>query len=216
MKLIHLAAAAAIATSVSTTFTACGEERADDALTIEDGNDERKKGAGERDAPGIEVNGAGRLLTQAEIEAALPTVQDMPTGWTRDKENEEDDDSEDDEKVTPVRCEEIMGEAEDDEDAVAEATRAFKADDFGPFLTVEVSSYDAEVPDDALDEVADALSKCKKFTMVDAEGSKTKVVAESLSFPNLGDETFAVRMKMDTEFLPAALDLVMVRVGHTR
>ncbi len=214
MKLVHLTATFATTALLAAGLTACSEDRSDDALTIEeDDENTRNDDDQEAEAPGDEIDGAGRLLTADDIEAALPTVEDFPTGWSRDPDNEDEDDDEDD-TITPERCEDLFGDDAEQEEPLAEATRAFKESDFGPFVSVDISTYDDEVPDDTLDELAEALSECKEFTSVDSEGSRSTVTAEALSFPNLGDETFAVRMSLETEFLPAAVDLAMVRVGH--
>lgn len=216
MRLTRLAASLALTAIATTTLSACSEDRSDDALTIEDGKGAPLAGKDddEGDSEDDEFDRAGRVLSSAEITAALPTVKDLPKSWTRDTESEDDEDEEDEDTIKPKRCEEIFGDEIDEVDPEEEATRAFKADDFGPFLSVDLATYEDEVPDDLLDEIAAALSECKEFTSVDSEGEQSKVTAESLSFPNLGEETLAVRMTFETELFPAAINLAMVRIGH--
>lgn len=218
MKLTRLTASLALAVLVTTTLSACSEDRADDALTIEDGKGAKPAGKDVDDNEDQdredEFGRAGRILSSPEITAALPTVRDLPKGWSRDTESEDDEDDEDEDTIKPQRCEELFGDEFDEQDPKAEATRAFEADDFGPFLSVDIATYEDEVPDDLLDEIAAALSECKEFTSVDSEGEESKVKAEALSFPNLGEETLAVRMTFETELFPAAINLAMVRFGH--
>jgi hypothetical protein len=221
VKITRLAAAAALA-AAALSLSACSDDRADDALTIGDGNDApfaenddnngEKDGDSSPDAADHSFDEAGRLLTAAEIEAALPTLRDLPRGWTRDPESENDED--DSGTITPARCDDMFSRISGVDDATSQVDRAFKADEWGPFLSVQIGTYEAELADDVLGEMATALTACKQFTSVDEDGSKSKVRAESLSFPNLGEETLAVRMRMETELVPVAMDVVVVHVGH--
>lgn len=214
MRLTRLAASLALAVIATTTLSACSEDRADDALTIEDGKGAPLADQDDDQDEDDEFDRAGRLLSSDDIAAALPTVKDLPKTWARDTESENDEDDDDEDTIEPERCEELFGDDLDELDPEAEATRAFKADDFGPFLSVDVATYEEEVPDDLFDEIAAALSECKEFTSVDSEGEESKVKAEALSFPNLGEETLAVRMTFETDLFPAAINLAMVRIGH--
>lgn len=213
MKLTRLAATVVMAALTTPFLAACSDDRAGDALTIDDGDAASSGDAEPTDDQDADdpFDRAGRVLSAAEIRAALPTVKDLPTGWSRD--TEADDDEEDDEEISPPRCEDIFGDNTEAK-ATIDEERAFEADEWGPFLSAEIGTYEDEIPDDILDEVADALSTCKKFTSTDADGARTTFRAEALSFPNLGEETLAVRMKVETEIIPAAIDLVMVRIGH--
>lgn len=214
MRLTRLAASLALTVIATTSLSACSEDRADDALTIEDGKGAPFADKDDDQDEDDEFDRAGRLLSSDEIAAALPTVKDLPKTWARDTESENDEDDDDEDTIEPERCEELFGDDLDELDPEAEATRAFKADDFGPFLSVDVATYEEEVPDDLLDEIAAALSECKEFTSTDSDGEQSTAKAEALSFPNLGEETLAVRMTIETEIFPVAIDLAMVRIGH--
>ena len=95
----------------------------------------------------------------------------------------------------------------------AEGGVTFMAGMLGPFLGVEVSSYDDEVPDDQFAQVIDALADCPKFSVDDGE-SVAKFHATALSFPNYGEESLALRMTGTADDFAFGLDFVAIRVGH--
>lgn len=163
------------------------------------------------------LEAAGRELTKQEARAALPSVRVLPAGWSVDPENtmnsDEDDGSSD--TVTPERCQVVFDAMEtlDEEEPAAKAGVTFTGGMLGPFLGVSISSYAEEVPAEWFAQVLDGLSECPRFTLDDGE-SKTKFTVSALSFPNLGEESMALRMAAEAEGMPLALDLVAIRNGH--
>ena len=62
----------------------------------------------------------------------------------------------------------------------------------------------------------DALQKrlsCTTWTDTDSSGTKTTYELAPLSFPKIGDQTFAFRMTVETSLLSAESDFVYVRAG---
>lgn len=217
MKLTRILVPIAAATCLSMGLVACSGDDGD-ALTIGESGDDNGEGDNESDEENSEKHedGPGRLLTTKELNAALPVLGDLPSGWKRDKDNEDEDDDEDDgEKVTPARCEELLDNVDaEDKDPEAEATRAFTADDFGPFVSVEIETYDELVPGDALDKSAQALSQCRQFKTVDSDGTESTFKAKAVDFPSLGEETLAFQMDFTTDLFPGSGNFVAIRVGH--
>lgn len=204
------------------TLTSCGSETPQRAGTIDDPSATADSGSSnkrETDAKAEpDTDAAGRQLSKAEAKAALPRVSSLPAGWSVDPENTltgpDEDDSADD-KITPERCAVIFEGLEELDAAkpTAEAGVTFTSSMLGPFLGVEISSYDEEVPDDRFGQLLSALGSCPKFTVDDGE-SATPFTVAALSFPNYGDESAAMRMSAASEGMQFAIDLVAIRVGH--
>lgn len=157
---------------------------------------------------------AGRQLTQAETKQALPSVADMPTGWSVDPDNTLGDDGDDDSVIRPARCDDLFNGLDDlSEDPAATSDVTFTAGALGPFLGVEVSSMPNEVPDDALGAVLDVLDSCSTFKLDDGNEVST-LTASPLSFPNLGQESVAVRFDVKSPSADFSFDLIGIRIGH--
>lgn len=220
MHLLHVASRATVGVLLFAALTACSNDPDESALTLE-GDEESSGSVFDRDeeddaeAPDIDLEGAGRSLTTADIEDALPTVDDLPEGWVRDPDEDDEDDGED--TIEPAECQEIMTALEDQADEIepaAEASREFQADDFGPFLMVEVKSYEEPMDEDRLPEMRDALAECREFTSTDEDGATAEFTTEGLSFPNFGEESLAFRMDLDLGMFAGAAEIVFVRAGH--
>lgn len=217
MNLRRTAGHTVAALCVGIALTACSDNPADEAVTLDDAEETSEAGGilDKEDEPEVDLDGAGRLLTADEAEAALPTMQQMPKGWSRDPDNEDDDDDEMGDDVEPERCQAVFDALEtDDEDPAVSAERAFEQDDFGPFVTVEVQSYDEELPDGRFGDVVDVLEDCPEWTSTDDEGTKTEFQASGLDFPNLGEESLALALEATSEGWPFTMDMVIIRAGH--
>lgn len=216
-------AIASVATSAVLALAGCGEDAPTQAGTIDDpsgaaGNSEtsgRQADKGQEDA---DLSAAGERLTKAQIKAAIPPVGVLPAGWSVDPEETltgDDENDESDDVVRPKRCA-VVFESLDELDATepaAEGGVTYMAGMLGPFLGVEISSYEDEVPDDQFAQVLGALGKCPKFSVDDGE-SVAKFQATSLSFPNYGEESLALRMTGTADDFAFAMDFVAIRVGH--
>ncbi len=151
---------------------------------------------------------AGKTLSKKQAKAALLTVKDLPDGWTVDKDAGGEDDGET--TTRPARCASLLGE--DGKKPAAEAKVAFSLD--GLLLQHEVSSFTADVAGD-VKKFAAALAKCPKFTMIEADGTETKIRATALKkFPKLGDRSLGVRLTGAIQGAEITIDVVLVAVGH--
>lgn len=160
------------------------------------------------------AGGPGRELSAAEVTQILPTVGDMPTGWSVDPDNSLGGDDEDDSVVTPASCDELFnGLDEMTEDPAAKADVTFMAGALGPFLGVSVSSMSEIIPDDAMKQITDAFGSCSDFELDDGK-EVASVTASPLSFPNLGEESIAIRFNAESPSVTLAIDYVGIRSGH--
>src|SRR5680860_718332 len=125
---------AVLAVFVFATTAGCGA-RDDRAETIQttDGSTADSKSEPKAKAPG---DAAGAGLTQAQVDAALLTVADLPSGWTLGEASDEaSDEDSDDDKIEPAKCSELINSmGADEKDAAAEGERDFNKG--GPFGTL--------------------------------------------------------------------------------
>lgn len=141
----------------------------------------------------------------AALDAVVLQLTDMPTGWSVAPPDEDDDDSDD-------FCDgaDPFNEIEPKEDAESN----FQQSEFGPFASSGASIYeDDDQAGEVLDLLADMANDCQSFTQVEDDGTETEYTITPLSFPDLGDDTFAFRMSATTFLGPLTLDGVAVRDG---
>lgn len=188
----------------------CGSDSGSDRAITIDG-----EGSGGKKAPTLAPH--GKQLTQAQIDKALLTVDDMPSGWAVSEQEEEEEEADEDEVIEPEKCAEVLDafEASTDEEPAAEGDIDFSnGGPFGMQLTHTIESHEEPLAGDQLVKVADALEACPEFTFTDAEGTVTKVKASAMSFPNLGDETLALSFDMEVDEFEITMSVVTVAIGH--
>lgn len=190
------------------TTVGCGA-RDDRAETI-DGSTVDSKSKPKAKAPD---DAAGVKLTQAQVDAALPTVADLPSGWTLGESSDEDSD---DDKIEPAKCSELMDSMDADEkDAAAVGERDFtKGGPFGTLMGVSVSSYKDNVDGDELKKVANAFGACSSFEGTDKDGVVSKYKVAPLSLANIGDHSLAMAMTVESQGFTMAINMYLVVVGH--
>jgi hypothetical protein len=142
--------------------------------------------------------GRSTPLTQDDLEGALLTIDDMPTGWAG---SPPEDDSDDD----------FCDDAPELVEPKIEAEASYQEDEFGPIYFEAIGVYDdANAYMDKLEEVVDA---CRSFTDVDDEGTETTGSIQPLSFPKLGEETFAMRASGEGGGFSFSGDFVIIRLS---
>ena len=159
---------------------------------------------------------AGDELTQKQVNAALLTVPDLPSGWTLGEPSEDDSDDSDDDKIAPAKCGELVDAmSADKEEAAAEGERDFnKGGPFGTLMGVSISSYEDEVDSDKLTEIADVFGACSSFKGTDKEGVVTKYKVAPLSLANIGDKSLALTMTVESEGFTLPINIYFVVIGH--
>lgn len=211
--------AASLLTAVLLATTgACSDDRPERAITVEpedNGTPSSSTGSGsdeETEAVAPDA-GAAEPLTEKQINDALLRVQDMPTGWSKQK-NEPDDESE--ATIKPARCQEVLETLDGPEaEPVVKGEATFN--NGGPFGTTfvhSISSYEDEIDPDVAQKIADAFGSCPEFTPTDAEGTESTFTVSPMSFANLGDQTLAFAMTASSEGFEFTFNIAMVTVGH--
>lgn len=209
MHVRSLATGLASTALIATMFTGCGRE--DRALTVGGGGSDKKDSSS---APAPKT-GAGKQLTKAQANAALLTPEDLPAGWVISKPDTDDDS--DDDKVTPERCDTILSALDEStDDAAVEAKVEFtQKDEVISSISETISSYDEAIDEDALSDVAAALTECSRFTTVDDEGTRATVTLKPMSIANLGDQSLAFGMTVDLgEGWKIPMSALFINIGH--
>ena len=160
----------------------------------------------------VENAAADTILTVEQAQAALLTVQDLPTGWTTDPTAAEDDETDPDDDIEPAECAAVFEAMEEGNEPAAKADGSYTAGGFGPLLQQTVTSFEEDTSD-RIQTVTDALNQCSTFTSTTADGVATTLTSSPLSFPNLGDRSLAVRLTGSSDDIEATFDVVYIAVG---
>lgn len=162
------------------------------------------------------VRAAGQVLSALQAKAAIPAVSELPTGWSLDPDKTAGDDGSNDKStVSPARCKAIFDQLDKSNRSkpVAKAEGDFKAGELGPFMSVTVDSYREARQSPTFADATRAFSNCRSFTATDSSGPTTFNVVP-LSFPNLGDETIALRLTGKSQGINFTADVVSVHIQH--
>lgn len=158
--------------------------------------------------------GAGDGLTAAQAKSGLLSVGDMPTGWAAAKN---DPDNTTDPKIEPASCQKMF----DDMDAKTGGKKAkvrqkatfSEGGMLGTQLVMEIASFEVDAQGDKVQAIANALTKCSTIKSTQ-DGQTAELTLNGLSFPNLGDQTLALRANVKMKDIEAVTDMVFVAVGH--
>lgn len=210
----RLVALPALLAALMCTAFGCGDDRPERAVTVDPKDSAITSQEGseveEDEAP---TSSAEAQLTKAQIDAALLTASDLPSGWA-ESPAEADEDSED--TIEPTRCQDVIAALDvDSDDAAAEGEANFnKGGAFGTIMSETISSYADEVDADVVQKIADAFSECPSFTSTDADGEVSQVTVSPMSFANLGDQTLAVAMSFESSMFTVSVNVAYVVIGH--
>lgn len=155
-------------------------------------------------------------LTDAQVKEALLTVDDMPSGWTVSPDDDEDDDSDSETDATSPECKKLAAVMDEDDtsESFGEGEIEFQESEFGPFLSESVSSEEGDEVEKSMNSFREAFETCDSFTQTDDEGVKTEFKISDMSFPDLGDDTIALKMSAEAMGIPVDIPLVVVRVDQ--
>ena len=126
-------------------------------------------------------------LTSADLSNAMPTAQELGSGYTRDKAGEADDDDDGSKLKVPAKCRALLND--DDDKSEEQAKRQFKD---GQERELDVS---AAVTDKTLASVEKAAKSCTKvpFTNGSSNGTISFKVTSSNDF---GDDADAIDLEV--------------------
>ena len=196
----------ALVVALALVAASCGDDD-DQARTVEATTTSTTEPAAELEESAAGPEESATTTTEQAPPSAMDSVvvrlQDLPSGWTVSAPDEDEDDDEICNDQDPFNLVEPVEEAESN----------FEQGIFGPFLSSIAGRYAST--DDAqgvLDALADAVDQCQTFTDTNEDGTETTYTFSALSFPNVGDGTYAARLSADGPFGSLALDFALARV----
>ena len=140
------------------------------------------------------------LPTTDQLRVALLTLDDMPTGWTTMTGS-------DDNSTT-----DICGVPDSSNVQQVKVSADFQKSQLGPFLTDTIGAFKHGGAQTWMDAFKRRAS-CTQFTDTDSQGTPTTYQLAPLSFPKMGDDTFAFRLTTDAGIATIEADLVYIRWG---
>lgn len=143
-----------------------------------------------------------------DLAEALLRLEDLPAGWSPTPPG--DDDNDDDSGF----CNQPP--AVDPTAARASASADFQQSEFGPFFSQTLASYSSDDAKSIMKAIKDTLGSCSEWVQVADDGTSMTWHLLPLSFPKVGDETFAARLSTsDVPFFGAMQgDVVFWRRGN--
>lgn len=146
-------------------------------------------------------DGGGSDVSEEDLTGALLALEDMPSGWSVEPPDEDDEDDD------ATFCDAAPLAEEIDADATAE--RDFSGGEAGPFFTQLLSSMDEDEAENGMDYIRDSFD-CGEWT--DPEDDTVWSLAE-ISFPDMGDDTAAYRLSTTAGIFTANGNVIIVRDG---
>jgi len=141
--------------------------------------------------------------TTDELEQALFTLDDLPSGWSLDPPEADDDDGDD----SPAWCGATL---DPDDTALLHVERGFSAGDMGPYLNHMIKLLPGETEaNDAFRAFADDSSACPGWH----EQEWTWTLQE-MSFKEIGDQTAAFRANTTDVPIVGKVEMQAVFIQH--
>lgn len=140
---------------------------------------------------------------EAQLSEALLTLEDMPTGWTTGP---------------PVAAggagDLTLCGVEPQASPSAQVRVGFQQSEIGPFVEQTVYAFPQGEATQAMAEALAASESCSEWTETNEDGTQTTWRASLMAFPDVGDETLALRVSAEAPILGTlTMDLVYVRRG---
>lgn len=154
-------------------------------------------------APSATVQSTASTPTQSrgagDPARGLLVLADMPTGWTASTPSANNDDGPKLCDVPPPNPRPARADAEFERSSLQQIRHI-------------VTAYQPGSGRADYERITGALSKCTEWKWSDSSGSYTAKVSP-LSFPKLGEQTFAYRVAITAPGAVASVDVVYIRVG---
>ncbi|MGD9890125.1 MAG: hypothetical protein AB7R89_28220 [Dehalococcoidia bacterium] len=142
--------------------------------------------------------------SEADVRAALITLQDLPTGWTIDPDPDTD---EDDGEGT------ICDIPSARQSRLVSVEANFQKGTIGPFISHAISVYQDGAAKQLMDDAVKILETCREWETTNDDGSPLVMKLTPLSFAKVGEQTFAFRATMTSGGFPFQADIVYLRDG---
>jgi hypothetical protein len=163
---------------------------------------------------------ASSARTAAQINAALPKVSDLPSGWKVDPTSTMTSNmtSKDSAGVTPASCS-AASQVQENFNFVATESAHGSIDFVGPqqtaFSGTTIYSFVAPYPSSAFGAIRAAVKKCPLYSEAEDDGSKVPDHVAVVSVPTIGDESLGLEVSSVYQNLTLDLVIVLVRSGGT-
>jgi hypothetical protein len=157
------------------------------------------------------------VLSEAELEARLLTVDDLPSGFTESTDDDADDAAEDEGlglTSDDPQCQAVLDRSEESE-AESTASVAFESEDSTTLVGEDLESFEQDGAERSLSDARDGVETCDSVRFEDGDGELT--VEELTLDEEYGDETVAARFTGqidlgDGEQIEMTVDVVSVRI----
>ena len=152
--------------------------------------------------------------TSAELTAALLTAEELPQGYTQDKESATSASA----VPTSATCPTLFSELalRGDLGAVADANAQFRGQGI-PILVQErlVSYADQRSASRPLGDLNKLLTACPQLTITDEHAVKTDYTVRPLPIPSFGEGSRAVAIGLSTPGFAATANLAVAQIGRS-
>jgi hypothetical protein len=145
-------------------------------------------------------------LTQAALEKALISLDDLPAGWAVRAGEDKGDEA--NKETFTFLCQEYQRKA------IANASVDFQKAQLGSFLLHSVTAYPPGEAGDQFAKMRSAVDQCATFKDTQ-DGTTTDWTVTPISFPKLGDQSFAIRLSSEFALGIIEVDSVYIRIGDT-
>jgi hypothetical protein len=144
-----------------------------------------------------------RVPSSADLNAALLRIDDVPTGYAIAT------DANDSSTDTGICNKEPVSKLVP---SSAKVQRAFQKAAVGPFIAEELLAYsDTTIARSAVDTFRSQAQGCTSWQDKATDGTTTTYQLAALSFPRLGDDTFAFQLNSTGGVFPVTIDYVLIR-----
>ncbi len=162
--------------------------------------------------PTVNLVRAGRALSKSETKAMLPTGASAPSGYAASPKNQlKPTRRQPDEVVTPARCGPVFDDLDTDYDSSPAKSFATYVNSDKTYLGVGVASRLGRLV--GLSSPQQGVVSCRRFTVKVGQDT-IRVTAKPLSFPEMGEDSVAINMTLDSGGRRASYAHVRVQAGH--
>lgn len=166
--------------------------------------------------------GSGRPLDADALEQALPSPDDLGEDWADDPQGVIGE--VETEAISPDSCAPLLFKGPDGtsmlEDHRARVQANYALEDSavgdGSFMGIWAYSSGEALPSSTFDKAGTLVGSCASMEVTQTDtGSVSSYATTQLAFPNLGDKTLALRLKITQTLRTVTMDFVVIKVGHT-
>lgn len=154
---------------------------------------------------------AAEKVEEVDAQAALLTLEDLPTGYTTSAEDDDED--------PPLESCPLLQALEDDNlDPANKAEVQYEASQTGPIIQHSVAVLKEGEAERIFQDFGEAIDtpECQTLSQQTDEGETATYKLGPLSSPQLGDDTLAFRLTGDEAAFNLTLDFVAERVGNAQ